>query len=68
MSKCCKKLKMEIKLINYLLLTYRMLHSNSVEEGDTERERAAERRGEAGEWRALTLGTRHLALRQSALE
>jgi hypothetical protein len=47
---------MEIKLINYLLLTYWMLHGNSAEEGDTER--AAERRGEAGpgllagEWRA----------------
>jgi hypothetical protein len=57
MSKCCKKLKMEIKLINYLLLTYRMRHGNSAEEGDTERERERQRDGErlvlAGEWRAL---------------
>jgi hypothetical protein len=37
MSKCCKKLKIEIKLINYLLLTYQMRHGDSAEEGDWER-------------------------------
>jgi hypothetical protein len=52
---------MEIKLINYLLLTYRMQHGNSAEERDTERERererAAERRGEAGPgWRVESVG------------
>jgi hypothetical protein len=54
---------MEIKLINYLLLTYRMRHGDPVEEEDTERdrERAAKRRGEAGEWRALAIGTRRKA-------
>jgi hypothetical protein len=63
MSKCCKKLKMEIKLINYLLLTYRIRHGYLVEEGETERERERESSRETGRgWRVESIGSWHSAV------